>query len=137
MTNALSALLLMAGLSGVAFAQAPTATAAQPTPATQSAVTTSAAAEAKARDEEFARWKARYATNRAIIARQVKDIKAILIPFRAENPARGQELTDLLNGSIKRWNVEKTDYGDPDQFAACEEVLATIRKAIETGSPKK
>ncbi|RYC70172.1 hypothetical protein [Spirosoma sordidisoli] len=109
-----------------------------------SATTTSApslsastAAETRARDEAFAAWKVRYATNRAWIADEIKAVRQELNKLRQAQPEPGQRLTDLLNGTIKRWNQEKTDYGDAEQFADCQEFFATLRTSIQNERTKK
>ncbi len=87
-------------------------------------------AERRALDDAYAQWKQRYAKNRAWVATEIKAIKQELAELRQTRPEQAAPITDLLNGSIQTWNREKTDYGDPEQFTECQEVLATVRESI-------
>lgn len=91
-------------------------------------------AEARTRDEAFAAWKVRYADNRAKVAQEIKAVRAELTELDPDKTKLKQQLTDLLNGSIRRWNTDKLDYGDPTQFNECQQLFATIRKAIQEGN---
>ncbi len=126
-------LLFLISLSGVVSAQvADTARARTMNPGTLSPVT-SVADETRAQEEAFAAWKVRYATNRAKV---VQDIKAVQQELTTLSPAKAdlkQQLTDLLNGTVRRWNEEKTDFGDPDQFSDCQDLFTTIRRAMRDG----
>lgn len=104
------------------------------TSAGQRSSAASVEAETRARDEAFAAWKVRYANNRAEVAQEIKAVRNELAGVDTTKSALKQQLTDLLNGSIRRWNTDKLDYGDPDQFADCQRLFATIRRAIQTGT---
>lgn len=132
-TKLLFAFLL--GVSGIAAAQTsdsakamPAATAAKQPDKPQTVGSTNA--ERRALDDAFVQWKQRYATNRAWVAAEIKAIKQELAELRQTKPEQATPLIDLLNGSIQTWNREKTDYGDPEQFAECQELLATVRESI-------
>lgn len=115
--------VLLIGLAGAASAQV----------ANTTSSATSLAAETRVQDEAFAAWKVRYATNRAKVA---QEIKAVQQEISTINPAKAvlrQQLTDLLTGTVKQWNVEKADYADPNQFAGCQALFGTIRQAIRDG----
>lgn len=119
-------LVLLISLAGTASAQVANTTSSA-TPAT------SLAAETRVQDEAFAAWKVRYATNRAKVA---QEIKAVQQEISTINPAKAvlkQQLTDLLTGTVKQWNIEKADYADPNQFAGCQALFGTIRQAIRDG----
>ena len=93
----------------------------------------SVSAEARARDEAFASWKTRYADNRAEVGHEIKAVRQEITDLDSTKADLKQQLTNLLNGSINNWNTLKTDYADPQQFADCLSVFATIREAIRTG----
>ena len=130
--------LFVAGLSTVASAQVSDASKPAAPPTTgRNQLPTSVEAEARARDEAFAQWKVRYANNRAWVASEIKAVRQELTQLRAVKPEPGQRFTDLLNGTIRRWNEEKTDYADPEQFAECREFLTTLKTDIQTEQAKK
>lgn len=89
--------------------------------------------EARARDEAFANWKVRYADNRTEVGREIKAVRQEITGLDSTKADLNQQLTNLLNGSINNWNTLKTDYADPQQFADCMNVFATIREAIRQG----
>lgn len=124
-------LLLLVGLSGVASAQV-TDTTRTATAGTLPPVTT-LAEETRVQNEAFAAWKVRYATNRSKIAQEIKAVKQEITAVEPAKGALKTQLTDLLNGTIRRWNEEKTDFANPDQFAECQQVFSTIRQAIRDG----
>lgn len=119
-------LVLLIGLSVAASAQMDTAS-------RMAAPATSLAAETRVQDEAFAAWKVRYATNRARVAQDIKTVQQEVATIDPAKAMLKQQLTDLLNGTIRRWNEEKTDYADPNQFANCQALFATIRQAIRDG----
>lgn len=124
-------LILLVGRSGAGLAQVAD-TSARVSPTTSGSMS-SVAAETRARDEAFAAWKVRYATNRASVAREVKAVQRELANIPPAKAELKQQLTNLLNGTVRRWNEEKTDYADPDQFAGCQALFATIRQALREG----
>ena len=94
----------------------------------------SASAEARARDEAFASWKVRYADNRAEVGNQIKAVRQEIAALDTAKADLKRQLTNLLNGSVRNWNTLKTDYADPQQFADCLAVFATIRRAVQDGA---
>jgi hypothetical protein len=128
---------LLAGLlslAGVASAQitSPTSSTALSTTYSSSIAgqTPPTEAEAKARDAEYAQWKTRYATNRAWVANEIKEIRSEIATLKQRKPGVEETYSDLLNGSINNWNRDRTDYGDPEQFAACKEVLVNLKTSV-------
>jgi len=93
----------------------------------------SISAEARARDEAFASWKVRYADNRAEVGREIKAVRQEIAQLDSTRTSLKQQLNNLLNGSVTNWNTLKTDYADPQQYADCMAVFATIRQAIRDG----
>ncbi len=122
--------LLIMGLAGVASAQVADTSRAG-TPGTQPV--TSVATETRLQNEAFAAWKIRYANNRAKLVQESKAVKQELAAMNPAKAALKQQLTDLLNGTIRRWNDEKTDFADPDQFADCQNLFTTLRRAMREG----
>jgi hypothetical protein len=93
--------------------------------------------EAKARDAEYAQWKTRYATNRAWVANEIKEIRSEIATLKQRKPGVEETYSDLLNGSINNWNRDRTDYGDPEQFADCKEVLVNLKTSVRNELTKK
>ncbi|QKZ15264.1 hypothetical protein [Spirosoma sp. KUDC1026] len=94
-------------------------------------------AEAKARDAEYAQWKTRYAANRAWVANEIKEIRSEIATLKQRKPGVDETYSDLLNGSINNWNRDRTDYGDPEQFADCKEVLVNLKTSVRNELTKK
>jgi|GEM_PF-2432417 hypothetical protein len=132
---------LLAGLlslAGAASAQTtlPTATTAASSSSTVDQPLTTEA-EAKARDAEYAQWKTRYATNRAWVANEIKEIRSEIATLKQRKPGTEETYSDLLNGSINNWNRDRTDYGDIEQFAECKDVLVNLKTSIRNELSKK
>jgi hypothetical protein len=131
----LAGLLSLAGAASAQTAAPAVTTATNSSSAVDQTLTTEA--EAKARDAEYAQWKTRYATNRAWVANEIKEIRSEIATLKQRKPGSEETYSDLLNGSINNWNRDRTDYGDIEQFAGCKEVLVNLKTSIRNELSKK
>ena len=129
-------LVLLISLSGAASAQVPASRPGTVTPDGQTTAVTTVEAETRAQDAFYAAWKVRYADNRAKVAQEIKAVRQEIASADSTREPLKERLITLLNGTIKRWNEEKTDYANPEQFAECMDLFATIRQAIRDGALK-
>ncbi len=129
-------LFLFITLSGTASAQMTATRPGVVTPGAQTTVITTVEAETRAQEQFYAAWKVRYASNRAKVAQEIKAVRQEIAGVGSSKAPLNEQLTTLLDGTITRWNEEKTDYANPEQFTECMDLFTTIRQAIREGALK-